>query len=332
MLYNTQGKIRMKRKDVNYKYARENIYNKDIALNNYIDNMLVKTNQMFHYDGLPNTVPKRILERFLTESGYCVFTKIGDSFYVFNGAFSGKMDAYGEPTQITVSNPYINVNREFTIGVDCVLIRNDSRMTGLIPLISKYAVLCNDCEISINMITNILRSQVLISAGDAKTKENADLFIQKLMAGDFSCVAENGFIEGLKVQNFSTNANTITQFIELNQYLRAIAYNEVGLDANYNMKRERLNESEIEMNSSMLIPLADEMMEQRQNAVKEINEMYGLQIKVDLSSVWKMQHESVDKATETENTETEQDKENSDLNDWNVTDGRREEAETGGNE
>ena len=40
-----------------------------------------------------------------------------------------------------------------------------------------------------------------------------------------------------------------------------------------------------------------------------INEKYGLNISVELSSVWKMQKEAVDNATQSQETETEQEKE-----------------------
>ena len=200
----------------------------------------------------------------------------------------------------------VKLNKEYTINEDCILIRNDSRMKGLIPLLSRYAVLCGDCEISLNMLTNVLRSQYLISAGDNKTKESADIFIKKLFEGDFSCIAENTFLDGIKVHNASSNGNYIQQFIELNQYLKATAYNEIGLNANFNMKRERLNQNEVDLNTSILIPLADDMLEERKKAVELINKKYGLNISVDLSSVWKMTKESVDNATQTEETETEE--------------------------
>ena len=159
------------------------------------------------------------------------------------------------------------------------------------------------------MLTNVLRSQYLISAGDNKTKESADNFIKKLFDGDFSCIAENTFLDGVKVHGVSGDSKYIQQFIELNQYLKATAYNEIGLNANFNMKRERLNQNEVDLNTSILIPLADDMLEQRKKAIEEINMKYDLNISVDLSSVWKMTKESVDKATQTQETETEEEKE-----------------------
>ena len=118
----------MKRKDLNYKFAREYLYNKDRYLDNYIDDMLIKVNQMFHYENLPDTIPKRILEKYLTESGYCIFTKHNDKFVILQGGLGGELNEYYEYTKCIVSNPYLKLNKEYTINEDCILIRNDSRM------------------------------------------------------------------------------------------------------------------------------------------------------------------------------------------------------------
>ena len=297
----------MKRKDVEYNHARNLIYSKDIALNDFIDNMLIKCNQMFVYKNLPDGITKRVLERFLLENGYCIFTKENDKFIILSGSLGGELNEYYEYTKCIVSNPYLKLNKEYTIDDDCVLIRNDSKMKGLIPLLEKYGVLCGDCEVSINMLTNNLRTQFFISANDDKTKQNAELFIKKLVDGELSVIGENQFLDGVKVHNVSSQANCIQQFIELNQYLKASAFNEIGLDANFNMKRERLTVNEVELNTSILIPLADNMLEERKNAIELINKKYGLNIEVDLSSVWKMQKEEVDKATETQDTDTDAD-------------------------
>ena len=294
----------MKRKDIEYKHARNLIFSKDTALNDFIDNMLIKCNQMFEYKNLPDSIPKRVLERFLQENGYCIFTKENDKYIVLVGGLGGELNEYNEYTKCIVNNPYLKLNKEYTINDDCILIRNDSKMKGLIPLLEKYGVLCGDCEVSINMLTNNLRTQFFISANDDKTRQNAELFIKKLVDGELSVIGENQFLEGIKVHNVSSQANYIQQFIELNQYLKASAFNEIGLDANFNMKRERLTVNEVELNTSILIPLADNMLEERRNSIDLINKKYGLNIEVDLSSVWKMQKEEVDKATETQDTDT----------------------------
>ena len=57
------------------------------------------------------------------------------------------------------------------------------------------------------------------------------------------------------------------------------------------MKRESLNSDEVGMNDDVLIPLIDEMLRMREIGVAKINEKYGTNISVTLSSVWKKMRE-----------------------------------------
>ena len=91
--------VSMKRKDVEYKHAKNLIYSKDTALNDFIDNMLIKCSQMFEYKNLPDSVPKRVIERFLQENGYCIFTKENDKFIVLVGGLGGELNEYYEYTK-----------------------------------------------------------------------------------------------------------------------------------------------------------------------------------------------------------------------------------------
>jgi len=93
--------------------------------------------------------------------------------------------------------------------------------------------------------------------------------------------------DSLKVNNSSTNAQvSLTDLFEFEQYIKASLYNEIGLSANYNMKRERLTSAEVETNTDNLYPLVDDMINQRRKAVKKINEMFGTNIEVEFNSSW----------------------------------------------
>lgn len=304
--------MKYNKKNFAYENARQFIYDKSKYLHEYVENMVAKTSMMFHYENLPKETPKRILERMLMLDGYCIFTKHDDRFVLLQGGLGGELNEYYEYTKCIVSNPFLKLEKEYTLNEDCVLIRNDSNMNGLTPILLKYGVLCGDCEMSINMLTNILRTQFIITAGDNKGKESAGKYINDLINGKFATIGDNAFTENIKIHDMNINGNYIQSFIELNQYLRATAYNEIGLDANYNMKRERLSESEVDLNTSILIPLSENMLECRKNAVDMINEKYGLNIQVELSSVWKMQKETVDNAIKQVETETKEETELSD--------------------
>ena len=82
------------------------------------------------------------------------------------------------------------------------------------------------------------------------------------------------------------NSNALSQLIEMHQYLKASLLNELGLNANYNMKRERINSAETELNNDGLLPMVDDMLACRQRAVNVLNEVYGLNITVEKASAW----------------------------------------------
>ena len=63
-------------------------------------------------------------------------------------------------------------------------------------------------------------------------------------------------------------------------------FHEIGINANYNMKRETLNTSETSVNEQALLPLLDDMLKQRQRGFERVNEKYGTNISVKLNSIW----------------------------------------------
>lgn len=284
-----------KRKDITYKRFQSYIKDKDTAVNHYIDNYLTKTQSMFVYENLPVTIPQGELEHLLQTNGNCFVAMVDDNLYALYGSTGGDPDVYNRPTQYIVANPALKLNKVYEIGKEGVLFKNDYYMNGLLPLIGKFAVLLTDSNITLNTATILSRITMLISASDDKTKQSADAFMQKILDGDFSVIGESAFFNGVKLQNTqASNSQQLTQFVEVIQYYKANLLNELGLNANYNMKRERLNRNEVSMNIDVLLPFVDNMLYERQQAVEAINAMFGTEITVDLSSSWKTTHEQND--------------------------------------
>ena len=299
----------MAKKDNLYLKYQEQIKNKDKSVNGYIRKMLAITQAMFVYKGLPETLPQSNLENLLQTNGNVFVTEVDGKMYAFTGGLGGTPNAYNEATEYIVSNPYLNINKSYKIGVEGVLIKNDSGANSLLPIFGKYGVLCSDTLLSLNTCSVLSRITMLISASDDKTKQSADDFVNKIMQGDFSVIGENAFFKGVNLQSISTqSANQITQLIELLQYFKASAFNEIGLNAKYNLKRERLNTSEVQMNVDALNPYVDNMLQERKKAVEKINEMFGTEINVELGSSWAARKE--ENKTETEKEENEDNKNN----------------------
>ena len=333
----------MRKKDNIYKLYQQQIRDKDTAVTEFIANTLAKTQSMFEYEGLPDSIPQKELERLLQTTGNAFVTSVDGVLYALSGGKGGEPDVYGRATLYTVANPALKLNKTYDIQKDGVLIENDSNGESLLPLIGRYAVLHTDGLISLNTASILTRITMLISASDDKTKQSADEFLRKIQDGEFSIIGENAFFKGVNMQTApTTNSVYITQLIELIQYYKASMYNELGLNANYNMKRERLNLGEVSMNVDVLLPYVDNMLKERQDAVEKINAMFDTEISVKLASSWGLERDNynalaADLETATENpdpteepepTEETQETTGTDGNDTETTETETEQTET----
>lgn len=261
--------------------------NKSKNLNDYITYMLNRSIIMFKYHNLPETMPQREIELLLQTNGWGCVCEIDGNLYCLNGGLGGVPNAYNMPTEIIISNPYLKFNKTLTIDKDCVVISNDSMYVGLLPLYNRYCTMLVENDITMILATVNKRIQNLLSANDDNTVESAKTFLKKVYDGELGVIAESKLFDSLKVNNSSTNAQvSLTDLFEFEQYVKASLYNEIGLSANYNMKRERLTSAEVETNTDNLYPLVDDMINQRRKAVEKINEMFGTNIEVEFNSSW----------------------------------------------
>lgn len=271
---------------------------KDTNVKDFKNHMFNKSLHMFKYKNLPDTIPFLELEKLLQSNGYAVIAKHNEHLYAFNGSFNGS-DVYGNPTHVIVTNPYLKMNKTFELGKDCVLIKNDDMMTGLTNIYEKYGIMLVETDITLLISNFNKRIQTLISSNDDNTRESAEIYLEKVKEGELGVIGESKLFDSLKVVNKSVNGGTsFTEIVELQQYLKATLSNEIGLNANYNMKRERLNVSEVEMNTDNLFPLVDNFFQNRKEGIMKVNELFDLDIEVEFTSIWKLKQEVLQEETD----------------------------------
>ena len=264
------------------------IKDKELMLNVFMRLMLARTQSMFAYSGLPDTIPQEYLERYLQIYGHCIIAEHGNDLYAFNGDLCGLEDVYHNPTQYIVANVALNLTKTYDINQNCILCKNDSYLQGLSLILRKYGTLLIENELTLYTLIKNSRASLLISAPDDKTKQSCELFIDKLDKGEMSIIGESQFFDGIKVQpTMQGSAGVVIQFIELQQYIKASCLNEIGLNANYNMKRESLNSAESALNDDYLIPLIDNMLYCRKTFIEGVNTMFGTHFSVELHSAWR---------------------------------------------
>lgn len=268
----------------------------------YVQYMLDRTNRMFTYDGLPDTIPAYMLEYMLQVFGAVAVSEVNGDLYAFRAEQGGPPDPYYRSTIAIVANPGLGVSKMYRIAnhlppfdranwdtnPECVIMRNDTAEMGLLPMFSRYATQMSENDISIRCAQINLRSQHIIAANTGSDIESAQKFMRDLEDGKLSAIATRPFLEGVSVTPAGTPGNPVMQLLELQQYLRASWYNEIGLNSNFNMKSQYLSETELNSTADAMVPLVDDMLECREAAVEHINRVFGTAITVRKDSAWRI--------------------------------------------
>lgn len=290
---------------LNCKWDFDKPLDKSELLDSYIKYFLSRLQSMFIYENLPESIPQKWLEHYLLVNGSCVFVRNGEEVIATTAGVGGELDIYYIPKKVIVSNPYVKeeTRKTYTIGEDCVLIRNDTYSQGLLPLLMRYCVMMVENDISLSTADIIARAMLTITAASNQDKESVDRWFSRLRRGELSAIGELPAMVGnqdktVNITPFRDSASILTDLIEYHQYLKASLYNEIGLNANYNMKRESLNSNESQLNDDMLTPLIDDMLARRKEAIEELNEMFDLNVSVKFNSAWKENEIETSKALE----------------------------------
>ena len=260
--------------------------NKDAMRRQIIMQMLNKTIRMFDYENLPDTIQAKDLEIQLMCNGFTTWAKVGDNLYTFFSGLGGEPNPYYLPTLSIIANPALKYNASLTIDKDCVVMLNDYLYQGLLPLFNKYGSLLTESEISLKYAIINARVPALVEADNDNTQKSAEIFFEDVEKGEkYGVISSKEFFDGIRSHDFYKE-NYIKEIIEAIQYIKGSWYNEIGLNAAFNMKREAINEAEATLNEDILYPTVDDMLECRQKGLEKVNKMFGTNIKVKLSSIW----------------------------------------------
>lgn len=259
--------------------------NKTVNVNTETERMLNRSIMMFQWHGLPETIPSEMLEQILQTQGYAIIGQYDGKLYAFYGSLGGELDEYYRPTQAIVNNPYLKLNKVWEIDTDCVVIRNDLMCQGLLPLYNKFNTFQIESDISLMLALVNLRVQAYISASDDKAIQSAQKMIDNLYDGELSVIADDVMLQSLKISPIAKYQD-LNNIKELKQYLTGQLYNEIGLATNYNLKKERVTQAEVELNTDNLYPFVDNMYDRRKEGIEQIYNLFGASWDIEYNSSW----------------------------------------------
>lgn len=295
------------------KYSLCDILNKEESTRNYIITTLNRTNEMFEWTGLPDTIPPEILELQLQVCGQVGFCEIEGNLYALVGNCGGAQDPYRRSTLFIVANPALHQDGKYQFRIanhlppfnrqdwddkpECVLMRNDLHSNGLLYMISRYSTQLAENDVSIRSAQINSRIYMTLIASDERERKSAEAFVASVEAGKLAVIEDRAFATGVGVRPVPvspSSSNYLLQLIEIQQYLKASLAHDIGLNANFNMKREYMSEEELHANEDILLPLCDDMLKFRKLAVKHVNRIFGTNISVKKNSAWENKQKELD--------------------------------------
>lgn len=280
----------------NYKNVKDflkNSYNTSsvpTGVNYYTRFLLNKCQNLFIYDGLPDSIPSWELEKSLIIKGNgAVIKKKGKLYVPFTGSVYG-YDEYYVPNKFTFAQPVLG-SGSYEDGKDCAIIWNteadkiDYNNSILFDTIKRYARLLADVE---STFTSILIGQRTGRVGIAQSSQTAqavDEVMKKLELGETKTILNNTnpILDTFQLLNFMPGGNLI-DFSTTRDYLLNCFYNEIGLQT-LEQKKERMITGELEVDNQVLSNNILSMYDMRIKNVRHINEVFGTDITVTISNL-----------------------------------------------
>lgn len=272
---------------------------KNDSINKRVREMHVRTLQMFRYENLPDTIDPIHLEKLLQIGGVACVTEVRGDLYALRCGVGGELDANDLPTICTVANPWLKFDKTLKIGSECIVVRNDSESLGLDGINKRYASQLIENEITMRLMLINRRVCNCISATTDTAVKSAENFIERLTLGDIAILGDSELLGDNAINTLpyaTSTGQSLIENIEYQQYTLSHWLNDLGLDSNFNMKREALNSSETTLNKDTLFPQIDNMLDERKRGIDAINALYGTNIRVFKNSSWADNEKELDNA------------------------------------
>jgi hypothetical protein len=252
-----------------------------MTANDYYDRLRLIATTLFEWEGLPESCNARFLEKTLYTFGQALFVNDPDLGYLtLKCTPSGELNYYDEPLSYTANG--VGYNKRFNKD-ECVVIRNNYLDRATDWSVVLFASRLTEAERTID--TNIKaqktpyivccdQKDLLTMKNIVKQKDDNELTI-------FGSKSLN--IDAIKVH--TTKAEFVAD--KLQEYKQQI-WNEamtffgINNDGGNTQKRERMITDEVNANNELISINAEAMLLTRQEACKQINKLYNLNVTVKL--------------------------------------------------
>ena len=248
----------------------------------YYYKLMLIARALFEWESLPNNMDERWIEKYLFTSGKCIFFNDPTMGYMVAGlAQQGSINCYGDPTTVyPVAENYVYNGPKLINGENCYVIRNNDLMLPEFPIVRHYAFkLCNiDRAIDVNIEAQ--KTPIIVRCSDKQRLSLKNAINQRrdnepvIWTTDQANLAD--MIEVLQTQTPPVFKDVQTQkHMILNEVFTDFGINNANMD-----KKERMVANEVEANNEQVKASEDVLLKAREEACKNINRIFGLNISV----------------------------------------------------
>ncbi len=245
---------------------------------------------VFEWENLPETFDENYLTTELLMSGHIGIIKISDGLYTVRGNVGGEINEYYKPTQFIYANPVLGSgNPEINKDIAVIFLTSEdtdplSLHGGLSALIDSTASLLADNQLSLNIAQKNTRLMLVAHADNEATANSAEQALKGMYEGKPYKVVNSKFQDTFTVNPLvsAKPAESMQQLIENYQFIWSTFLQELGINSNFNLKRERLVQAEVALNAECMDTLIDDIEKNVKKGVDMCNSMYGTDIKFNV--------------------------------------------------
>ena len=247
----------------------------------------------FVWDGLPETVNERYLERVLHRQGLAVFFEDPrlHAFFALHAAGTGDVDVYGDPKTFRVTgNRYIN--REIS-SKDCVPIWTNRNRVNDQWVVNYYAAALAEAAETVRVNALNSRSPMILALSQEQRLAGENFYRQVAEGQPVIFTVKDdmgrGLAESVQALDNRQSPNAISDAIRVKKEIWDDAMLALGIQCAPPDKKERLVDDEVEAIQGQTAAFRGVAIGARQEAADAINERYGLNVSVH----WRHSREQV---------------------------------------
>lgn len=247
----------------------------------------------FVWDGLPETVNERYLERVLHRHGLAVFFEDPrlHAFLALHAAGTGDVDIYGDPKTFRVTgNRYIN--REIS-SKDCVPIWTNRNRVNDQWVVNYYAAALAEAAETVRVNALNSRSPMILALSQEQRLAGENFYRQVAEGQPVIFTVKDdmgrGLAESVQALDNRQSPNAISDAIRVKKEIWDDAMLALGIQCAPPDKKERLVDDEVEAIQGQTAAFRGVAIGARQEAADAINERYGLNVSVH----WRHSREQV---------------------------------------